>query len=164
MIRPVILFLQAVDDGLPALMVLAIILIMGSDIVLRDFFGTVVPSGVELSTFLFVWLIFLGGAHASRTGTHFSVNLLDRFMGPTGRIATAALVQLVCAAVAASMTWSSYFYMMRAWGRRAEALQIPLAVFYIVLPLSFGLMFLTHAIRLGLIVAGQKTANAPEAE
>jgi TRAP-type C4-dicarboxylate transport system permease small subunit len=147
--------LQAVDDGLPALMVALVIVIMGSDIVLRDLFGTTIPGGVELSTFLFVWIVFLGGANASRTGSHFSVDLTKRFLDDRGHRMVALFVQVICIAVSATMALSSWTYMMRAWRRLAEGLQIPLGFLYIVLPLSFGLMAFSHVVRLFALATGR---------
>jgi TRAP-type C4-dicarboxylate transport system permease small subunit len=151
--------LYLIDDILPAIMVAVIVVVMSIDIVLRDCIGTSLPAGVEFSTFLFVWLIFLGGANASRTGTHFSVDITPLLLGAAGRRVVAVLVQLLCVVIAGVLAWSSWFYMLHGWRRLAEGLQVPLGVLYLVLPFAFALMAISHAVRLVMALQALRPAH-----
>jgi len=139
--------LKIVDEVVPALLTAFIIVMVAADVVLRNAVGRSVPFGIELSTYAFVWMIFLGAAGASRTGAHFQVELFQtRLPSNVNRLLT-AVIQPFCAVVALLMMHTSFQYAIRSWNRTSEGMQLPLGYFYMVFPLSFALMAVAHALR-----------------
>lgn len=133
-----------VDEVVPALLAAFIIIMVASDVVLRNAAGRSVPFGIELSTYAFVWMVFLGAAGASRTGAHFQVELFQARLPANVNRLLAAFIQAFCAVVALLMMHTSFQYAMRSWNRTSEGMQLPLGYFYLVFPLSFALMALAH--------------------
>lgn len=136
-----------IDDTLPGLLIGLVTAMISIDIVLRNFFRSTIPDGVEIATYAFVWMIFLGAAGASRTGSHFQVDFIDRIGARGARIAARVVVEAFCLAVAAIMAVSSWQYTMRSWTRVSDGLEMPLGYFYMIFPISFGLMALAHVRR-----------------
>lgn len=150
--------LDLVDDWLPAALIGFTIVTAGVDVALRNTVGTTIPDGIEMSTFAFVWSVFLGAAGASRRDRHFKVDLVGEHLPAVAARALAAAVDLVCAVVALAMTHTAWQYTMRSWSRTSEGLQLPLGYFYMVFPLSFALMVGTHLVRAAMIFRrGEKT-------
>lgn len=136
-----------VDDALPALLVAFTCVMVTLDVLLRNAFGQMIPNGIELSTNAFVWLVFLGAAGASRRGLHFQVDILSTLLGARALVVQKLFVEIACLAVSAVMARTAWDYMMRSWHRMSEALDIPLAYIYLVFPVAFGMMTITHLVR-----------------
>ncbi|WP_116133438.1 TRAP transporter small permease [Tropicimonas sp. IMCC34043] len=152
MVRSVLRFWKFLDETLPALLVAFIIVMVSADVVLRNMLGRTVPFGIELSTYAFVWMIFLASAGASRRNRHFHVDILLQQLPQRGRRALQAVLDLVCAVIALKMTSIAWDYTMRSWNRTSEGLQMPLGYFYMIFPLSFALMALSHLLRASRLV------------
>ncbi|MDW9766425.1 MULTISPECIES: TRAP transporter small permease [Sinorhizobium] len=137
---------QIVDEVVPALLTAFIIVLVAADVLLRNALGRTVPYGIELSTYAFVWMVFLGAAGASRKGVHFQVDLFQERLPERVSRGLAAAAQIFCAVVALVMTHTSWEYAMRSWNRTSEGMELPLGYFYMVFPASFGLMAFAHAL------------------
>jgi len=139
----------AVDETVPGLLIGIVTAMITVDIVLRNFFRSTIPDGVEIATYAFVWMIFLGAAGASRPRTHFPGDFIDRLSRRGARVAARLVIEAFCGAVAAIMAVYSWQYTMRSWNRVSEGLELPLGYFYMIFPLCFALMALAH-VRRGL--------------
>lgn len=146
---------RLVDDALPGLLIGLVTATIAIDIVLRNFFRSTIPHGVEMSTYAFVWMIFLGAAGASRTGTHFQVDFVDNFKNATVRLVARLGIEGICLAIAAIMAWFSWEYTMRSWNRLASGIELPLGYFYMIFPFCFALMALSHLRRAVQLIAGR---------
>ena len=135
---------QFVDEAVPAILIGVITILVTADIILRNLFGTTIPNGIELVTYAFVWMIFLGAAGASRRNDHFQADLLGAVAQGWVRLASRFLVDIVCAVVAAVMAQASWEYTMRSFRRVSEGMQLPLGYFYLIFPICFALMALAH--------------------
>lgn len=138
---------KSIDETLPAILVAFTLVMVGIDVVLRNTIGRTVPNGIELSTYAFVWTVFLGAAGASRRGRHFQVELIQGAFSGRMRSLVDACVEVVCMVVAGIMADTAWRYTMRSWNRTSEGLEMPLGYFYLVFPISFALMALAHALR-----------------
>lgn len=155
--RAVAVLWKTVDETLPTLLVALTLVMVGADVVLRNVLGRTIPNGIEISTYAFVWTVFLGAAGASRTGHHFQVELIHGLFTGRGRRLFDAFIDLVCMAVAAMMAETSWQYTMRSWNRTSEGLEMPLGYFYLIFPVSFALMALAHLVRAAISLRGGKT-------
>jgi len=140
------------DEILPALLIAFTIIMVSADIFLRNSFGRTVPHGIELSTYAFVWSVFLAAAGASREGSHFQVDLTSGLLKRWGKRGEKIqgswliFVQLLCVGVTLVMVHTSWDYTMRSWNRMSQGLGMPLGYFYMIFPLSFGLMAIAHSL------------------
>lgn len=147
MLRALDRFWAVVDETLPGVLIGFVAVLITVDIVLRNFFHSTIPDGVEIATYAFVWMIFLGAAGASRTGTHFQVDFIERIGTRGPRAAARVTIEAFNCAVAAIMAFHSWQYTSRSWNRVSEGLELPLGYFYMIFPICFGLMALAHARR-----------------
>ena len=136
-----------VDNVLPGILISLVALLITVDIVLRNFFRSTIPDGVEVTTYAFVWMIFLAAAGASRTGTHFHVDFIDVLHSSLSRIAARVVIEVFCGMVSVTMAFYSWQYTSRSWNRTSEGLEIPLGYFYVIFPICFALMALAHVRR-----------------
>lgn len=144
-----------VDDALPGLLIGLVTATIAIDIVLRNFFRSTIPHGVEMSTYAFVWMIFLAAAGASRTGSHFQVDFVDNFKNSMLRLVVRLGIEGICLAIAAIMAWFSWEYTMRSWNRISSGIEVPLGYFYMIFPFCFALVALSHMRRAVQLIAGR---------
>lgn len=93
----------------------------------------------ELSRYVFVWIVLVGGSAAVRTGDHVALQLLETLV-PRARAAIRLLVHLAVAAfglllagLGSQQTLSQY-----AGQNTAYSLPLPLWVVWVMIPLSFA--------------------------
>jgi TRAP-type C4-dicarboxylate transport system permease small subunit len=101
---------QAVDALLAALM-LAMVLMVFGNVVLRYAFNSGITVSEELSRFCFVWLTFIGAVVAMREGTHLGMDNLVSRLPRRGQLACLAASQalvLLCCAVLVWGTWRQH--------------------------------------------------------
>lgn len=108
---PAARLLQRAVDGLLALLLLVMVLMVFGNVVLRYAFNSGITVSEELSRFCFVWLTFIGGVVAMRERTHLGLDTLVQRLPRHGRLACLALSQgliVVCCAVLLWGTWRQH--------------------------------------------------------
>lgn len=146
---------KLIDEVVPTILFLVVTVMVATDIFLRNTLGITIPGGIEISTYAFVWFIFLAAAGAARTGGHFQVSMMQDALGERGQQVSTVLIELVGLVVVAIMTKVAWEYTARSWNRVSDGLELPLGYFYIIFPFSFALMTLAHARRIwGCIMTG----------
>jgi TRAP-type C4-dicarboxylate transport system permease small subunit len=145
-----LLWIQRIENALLAVLVLILVLLAGTQIVLRDFFDTGLSWADPLMRSLVLWTGMLGALAAVRDDKHIALDVLQRFLSPkaqrAARIVTLGFAAIVCAVVA------YYCYTMLAIDL-AESTQagattkVPAWLPESILPAAFGLMALRFAIR-----------------
>ncbi len=88
--------------GMVICLVLMVILVFGN-VTLRYGFKSSITISEELSRWLFVWMIFMGGVLAIKDRQHLGTDFLTARLGPGGRRACAAISYLVMIAVNVSL-------------------------------------------------------------
>jgi C4-dicarboxylate transporter, DctQ subunit len=151
--------LGRLEEGLIALLLAAMTLISFSQVVARYVFNYSFVWALELVTFLFAWMIFLGMSYGVRVGSHIGVDALVKVLKPgTARVvgAIAAILCIVYAIIVFIGGWQ-YVGKMYELGIEAQDIPIPQWVPRLVLPLGFGLLAIRFAEVLYWIVAGKET-------
>lgn len=108
--RSVDLLFKAIEAIMAALLVAMIIMVLGN-VILRYGFDTGISSSEELSRTFFVWLTFIGAVVATRDGTHLGVDGFLRRLPPRGQLAVVALSELViltCCVLLFRGTWMQH--------------------------------------------------------
>ncbi|MDT0649528.1 TRAP transporter small permease [Autumnicola edwardsiae] len=108
------------------------------------------PSSVteELARYLLIWIGILGAAYAAGQQAHLSINLLEEKLNPQNRkrlkIAINLLIIFFCITVLI-IGGGNLVYVSYDLGQRSAALELPLYVVYMVLPLS-GLLIIIYKV------------------
>jgi C4-dicarboxylate transporter DctQ subunit len=146
-------WLDHVEEGLIAFLLAFMTLITFAQVIARYVFNYSFVWALELVTFLFAWLIFLGMSYGVRAGSHIGVDALVKALGARTARIVSIVATLCCIAYAVIALYGGWVYMsrMRAIGTLAQDLPIPVWIPQIVLPLGFALLafrFLQVLVRL----------------
>lgn len=134
-----------------------------ADVVLRYFFKRPTEWGFEMSSFLMLGAVFLGGGFTFLEGGHVKVDVLYNRLSVRKRAITDAITHLFALAFAAVVAWqgvmASYGSLLEgtrtssSWGPELWPVQMVIALGAIVL----GLQILVKMVRDWLTIAGKST-------
>ena len=132
------------EEGFIALLLAAMTLITFSQVVARYVFNAGAVWALELTEFLFAWLVLFGMSYGVRVGAHIGVDLLvknlpqrtQKIVGMVG-----VVLCMVYAAVLFKGGWDTVSLLLLI-GIEAEDLPVPLWVPTLILPIGFALLFL----------------------
>ena len=144
------------EEGAIAFLLAVMTLITFGQVIARYVFDYSFVWALELVTFLFAWLIFLGMSYGVRVGSHIGVDALVKALGARTSRVLGAFATLCCIAYALICLWGSWRYVttMHRIGTLAQDLPIPVWIPQIVLPLGFALLALRFAEVLYRILRG----------
>lgn len=111
-------------------------------VILRYFFGTGFFWAEEVTVYACIWTAFLAAGAAVRGGQHLSVEMIHLLAGKRHARALTRLIAVAgLAAAAALLVYGTAFVeSARDFGQLSPALQWPMWVIYLVIPLSGALM------------------------
>lgn len=133
------------------LMVLALVAMVAlvfTNVVLRYGFNSGISISVELSRFLFVWIIFLGTVVGLMRHEHLRVTTLSDRMPPIMRDVLQRLVTLTMLGCCLMLTKGSYAQTRLNWTDLSPISGIPVGVFYLAALVAGVLMSLILLFRL----------------
>jgi TRAP-type C4-dicarboxylate transport system permease small subunit len=111
-------------------------------VVLRYVFQSPFSWAEELARYLLVWITCLGSAYAIRDGMHISISYLQtKLRGPAQTAVTAIIYVLTLGFFIYCIKEGSMFS-LEQWDQRSTAMQIPMTLPYMAIPLGFAIMFL----------------------
>jgi len=147
------------EEGLIALLLAVMTLITFVQVVARYVFNYSFVWALELTTFLFAWLIFLGMAYGVRVGSHIGVDTLVKSLGPRASRIAGAAAAFLCLVYAVIIFYGSWQYVAKMYqiGILAQDLPIPQWVPRLALLVGFGLLILRFAEALFRILTGRET-------
>jgi C4-dicarboxylate transporter DctQ subunit len=139
-----IVWFQRLEEGLIALLLALMTLVTFAQVIARYIFNYSFVWALELTTFLFGGLIFLGLSYGVRVGAHIGVDALVKILprNLAHRISVAAT--MLCLIYAAIVFVGSWIYVGKIYdiGILAQDIPIPQWVPRLVMPIGFGLLFL----------------------
>ena len=94
-------------EALLAALLLAMVLMVFGNVVLRYVFNSGIVVSEELSRFCFVWLTFIGAIVAVRDGTHLGMDNVVVRLSRSGKIACLAASQLLIVACCVILFWGT---------------------------------------------------------
>lgn len=147
------------EEGLIAFLLAAMTLITFGQVVARYLFNYSFVWALELSTYLFGGLIFLGMSYGVRVNAHIGVDALVKLLprSTAHRLGiVAALLCLVYAGIVFAGGWV-YVSKIHQIGILAQDIPIPQWVPRVVLPLGFALLFFRFTEILVRMLRGQET-------
>ncbi|MEW9807150.1 TRAP transporter small permease [Mesorhizobium marinum] len=157
-------FLRSVDRVIDAALVLAIAVIAASlvgQVALRYFAHAPLPWPEELSQFLLVAISFFGMYRAFENSDHISLKWLPRDWRLQRYLRAAGLL---CVMVfLAYIGWGGWKLTQSAWHQPSTALRLPMAIPYLVIPVSCALSLLAVGSALWRVLSGTEQ-GAPESD
>lgn len=131
------------EEGLIALLMGAMTLLTFSQVIMRYIFETGFTWALELTEFMFGWLIFLGMAYGVKVGAHIGIDAAVRLLPRLGQRLVGLLGAAACIAYAAALTLGSYSYVDKLYTIGIDAQDIPWPRWIFVAPLVVGFALLT---------------------
>ncbi len=136
--------LERLEEGIIAFLLAAMVVVTFSQVVARYVFNSGVVWALELTTFLFAWLVLFGISYGIRTNSHIGVDAFVKlFRRPLQRLfALAALTAGLT--YGAIMVLASWNYVSRIYQIGIEAVDLPIPrwIPLSILPIGFGLVLL----------------------
>ena len=123
-----------------------VIFIVFLQVILRYVFNSSLNWVEELTRYLFVWLTWIGAAHAVRNDKHIRVTvLLDKF-GPTAKNWLEIIITLLCLVTFVIMTKTGFelISQMKEAVRYSSSLHFAMYYFYYAVPIGGLLMSLRY--------------------
>jgi C4-dicarboxylate transporter DctQ subunit len=150
--------IHRLEEWLIATLLAVMTVITFSQVIARYIFNYSFVWALELVTYLFAWLIFLGMAYGVRVGSHIGVDALVKALGPRGARICGALGALFCIVYSIIIFVGSWQYVDKMYtiGILAQDLPIEQWIPRTVLPLGFGILILRFTELLWRILTGRE--------
>jgi C4-dicarboxylate transporter DctQ subunit len=149
-------FINSLEEWIIALLLAAMTLITFSQVVNRYFWNNSAVWALELTTYLFAWLVLFGMSYGVRVGAHIGVDAVTRFLPATWQRILAILVTLLgmVYCILLFIGGLNYVYTIYDLGIESEDLRIQQWIPYSILPIGLALLFFRFAQILFKIVRG----------
>ena len=123
-------------------LLLAMALLAFIQVVMRYLFHSGFSWGEELGRYLCLLLTFLGAALGVERGSHFSMDALNRILPEGAQVWQERLINLLAAAIYAVVAYFGIDQIIRLhrFASHSPAMQLPMTIPYLVIPLGCGLM------------------------
>ena len=111
-------------------------------VVLRYVFQSLFSWAEELARYLLVWITCLGSACAIRDGMHISISYLRTKLQGPAQSAISTAIYVVSLGFFIYCIKEGSMFSLEQWSQRSTAMQIPMTIPYMAIPLGFAIMFL----------------------
>ena len=134
------LVVNAAEVSIMVVCVAALAVLLIANVFARTFFQSIYFAD-EISVFLVLVITFTGVSYGVRKARHIRMGAFLDAMPPKMEKIFIIGISLISAFVLGIMTWASWQYLMNAFdrGHMSQALRVPKWIFYMVIPLGFGL-------------------------
>jgi len=138
--------LRAVTDRLEesfmVVVLAAMTLLTFVQVVLRYAFGTGFVWSLEVTSYLFAWLVLIGMSYGVRTQAHIAVDLVTSRLPPRAKRGVEVISLVLALAYCALMIYGSTAFVARLLelGNAARDIPLPRWLLTAVMPFGFGLL------------------------
>lgn len=117
----------------------------------------------ESVRFGIIWMVFIGSSIGFREDAHIAIDVLQQILRPRARMVIKIVVIGVSAVVAGLLAWYGWQLVktMHGFGQTSPAMEAPMYLFYLAIPLGGALMLVRLGESLVRVLRGQ-AANAPK--
>jgi TRAP-type C4-dicarboxylate transport system permease small subunit len=137
--------LARAEDALLVLLLSAMVLLAGGQILLRNVLDAGLVWADPLLRVLVLWVGMAGAMAAARADRHITVDVLSRLLPERARRRTRALTDLATAAACALLAWhAARFVAAELAGGAIAFAGVPAWVCQLILPVGFGVMALRY--------------------
>ncbi|NND45886.1 MAG: TRAP transporter small permease [Xanthomonadales bacterium] len=149
------------EDAVLVLVLAALILMAGLQIVMRNFFDTGFAWSDELLRMGVLWLAMAGAVAAGRKDRHISIAVLDRFLPAGAQRAVGIALDLFTAVVCGLLAWFSFEFVRESHAYGDTVLNgVPAWIAQGIMPLGFALLSWRYAIFLLHGLVGDRKTGA----
>ncbi len=134
-----------VNAFLVGLMMIVMFVLVFTNVVTRYCFGFSIATAEEISTFLMIWVTYLGAGLALREDRHASIDLFLDLLGDRAKKLIRTLLGFVLILFFALLCWYGSRFAHFSWGIETIATQIPKGIPYLCIPIGAAL-FIVHLI------------------
>ncbi len=151
--------LEHLEESFISFLLAVMTLITFAQVVARYVFNYSFVWALELVTYLFAWLIFIGMSYGVRTGSHIGIDAVVKLLGhKASRIVTivATILCLIYSGIIFVGGWN-YITKIYAIGNTAKDIDIPVWIPRLALPVGYALLTLRFGQVLYRTVMGKQT-------
>jgi len=157
-------WIERIETGLIAVLVLAMVLLAGAQILLRNLFDSGFAWADPLLRAMVLWAAMLGALAAARDDKHIGLDLVAHFVHGRAKRVLRVVTLLFAAAVCAAMAWHGVSLVQLDYGSGVAIAGIANWVVEAIVPVGFALLALRLAIRAFCAPRSDAPALAPELE
>lgn len=157
-------WIERIETGLIAVLVLAMVLLAGAQILLRNLFDSGFAWADPLLRAMVLWAAMLGALAAARDDKHIGLDLVAHFVHGRAKRVLRVITLLFAAAVCAAMAWYGIGLVQLDYGSGAAIAGIANWIVEAIVPVGFALLALRLAIRAFCAPRSDAPALAPELE
>lgn len=134
---------ERLEEGFIALLLVIMVLITFTQVILRYFFGTGLLWAVELTSYLFGWLVLFGASYVLKKRGHIGVDALVKLLPPWLARRVELIAVALCLFYTAIMCVGGYRYVatMYVIGLETEDMAIKRWVLLSIIPIGMILLF-----------------------
>jgi TRAP-type transport system small permease protein len=147
-------------DAVMALFMLVMIAVVFTNVVLRYGFSSALLSSVEVSRFLFVWIVMLGAVACLRYGEHLQLTSVVDALAPRLRRLLVALAWVIICLFSAMLFLGSMRQTIANWANVQPMSGLPVGAIYLAGAAGGGLMAAVAVFR---IVSGFRSRDGESA-
>jgi TRAP-type C4-dicarboxylate transport system permease small subunit len=134
-----------VNEFIVGLMMIIMFVLVFTNVVTRYCLGFSIATAEEISTFLMIWVTYLGAGLALRQGRHASIDLFQDMLGDRVQRFARVLLGVILIVFFALIVWFGVRFAHFGWGLETIATQIPKGIPYLGIPIGAAL-FIVHLI------------------
>jgi C4-dicarboxylate transporter DctQ subunit len=151
-------WLGRLEESLIAFLLAVMTLITFCQVIARYFFNYSFAWALELTTFLFGGLIFIGMSYGVRVGAHVGIDVIVRRLGGRAARNVAIVATLLCLLYAGIVLVGGWIYVNKMYeiGILAQDLPVPQWIPRLVLPVGYALLMLRFAEVLYEVLRGKR--------
>jgi TRAP-type C4-dicarboxylate transport system permease small subunit len=138
------LFVRA-NQFIIGLMMLAMFVLVFINVLGRYGIGKTWAAAEEISTFLMIWVAYLGAGLALREGRHAAIDMFQDKLPRRLRRPLRGLLGIVILCFFGMLTWLGARMSIFGWSQETIATQMPTGIPYLAIPLG-SLMFCIHLV------------------
>lgn len=143
MIHPLLRATRFFEDSVMIVLVSTMIIVAGSQIVLRNIFDTGFGWSDPLLRIMVLWVGMVGAMAATRERRHITIDVLTRFLPLRGKQVSGIITSLFSSVVCALLTWHSAIFVIDEYhGGSLAFASVPAWVCEAVMPVGFAVMAL----------------------
>lgn len=147
MSRRLLKVLHQLEEALIVFVLGSMILLSGTQILLRNLWDSGIAWGEPLLRILVLWLGLLGAMLATRQNRHIRIDILTRYLPQTWKRYSGMITNLFSSVICALLAWHSGRFVQHEWQDGSEVFNgFPAWAAELLLPLAFAIISLRFAV------------------
>ncbi len=146
------------EESVIALLLASMVLVTFSQVVARYVFNSGAVWALELTTYLFAWLVLFGMSYGVKTGAHLGVDAFVKLFSKPGQRVLTLIAAACCIAYGVILLVGAWEYIGKIYkfGIEAEDLPIPRWIPYSILPIGLALLIIRFVEATYHIIIGKR--------